>query len=142
MVTLSTGGGGGGGGGGAGITCDGYSSTIVMPFNYVPGSGQVVKTSNGMSSSDIMVATFTTPATIANGTGSGGTLTITDNSLYQPGFIGSLSTTPCTFTSNVKSGNLSASWNFTSTAYNLKPNTQYFLNIKGSSPLSVKLLAK
>ncbi len=141
-VTLSTGGGGGGGGGGTIPTCDGYTGTIKMNFNYVPGSPQVVQTSQGMLPTDIMVATFTTPATIASGYGAGGTIVITDNAQNSSGFIGSLSTTPCTFTSNVKSGLLSASWSFTSTAYHLQPNTQYFLNIKGDSPLSVKLLAK
>jgi len=137
-VTLSTG--GGGGGGGAGIKCTGYNSTIVMNFNYLADGKQYVQTSNGMSAGDIMVATFTTPATIASGYGANGTLGITDNAQNSGGFIGSLSETPCTFTSNVKSGLLSASWSFNT--YKLKPNTQYFLNITGDSPLSVKLLAR
>ena len=38
-----------------------------------------------------------------------------------------------------RAGLLSASWSFTS--FPLKPNTQYFLNIMGDSPLSVKLTA-
>ena len=40
----------------------GYTSTIKMNFNYVAGSGQVIQTSQGMSPTDILVATFTTPA--------------------------------------------------------------------------------
>jgi hypothetical protein len=142
-VVAAASGGGGGGGGGAGIDCSsaGFASTIVMNFNYVPGAGQVVKTSNGMSTSDILVATFTTPATIAGGTGSGASIVITDNAANSGGFVASLSTTPCTFTSNLKGGLLSASWSNLGNIP-LQPNTQYFVNIKGDSALSVKLLAK
>ena len=39
-----------------------------MNFNYVRSTGQIIQTSQGMSPGDILVATFTTPATIA-GTG-------------------------------------------------------------------------
>ncbi len=91
-----------------------------------------------------MVATFTTPATIAGGTGANGTLGITDNAQNSDRIQGALSTTPCTLphgsSHHVKSGLLSASWSFNS--YQLKPNTQYFVNITGDSPLSVKLLAR
>jgi len=66
-VTLSAGGGGGGGGGGAGIKCTKYNATIVMNLTYVADGIQRVQTSNGMSPGDIMVATFTTPATLAQG---------------------------------------------------------------------------
>jgi len=138
-VTLGSGGGGGGAGGGGGSipNCNGYTSTIKMTFNYVPGSGQIVQTSQGMSPTDIMVVSFTTPANIAGGTGAGATLGITDNAQNSSGFVGSFSTTPCTFTSKVKAGLLSASWSLS-----LLPNTTYYLNITGDSPLSVKLYLK
>ena len=119
-----------------------------MNFNYVPSTGQIIQTSQGMSPGDILVATFTTPATIASGTGAGGGLNFTDN-YEQLGTIGSLSTRPCSFNAGtwpagdvIKSGQLSAAWSFTS--FHLAPNTQYFLNIKSdsSTPLSVKLTAK
>lgn len=80
--------GGGGGGAGWGGTCPGYSNTIVMNFNYRTDGIQYIQTSNGMSRSEIMVATFTTPATIAGGTGANGTLGITDNAQNSEGFKG------------------------------------------------------
>lgn len=122
------------------VSCAGFTNTLNMQFDYVPGTGQKVQTTQGMSTTDVLVVRFTTPATIAGGTGAGGTLQITDNAQNSSGFVGSLSTTPCTFTSNVKSGLLSASWGFSN--YPLKPNTQFFVNIKGDSALSVKLLAR
>ena len=130
-VTLSTAGGGGGGGSGAGITCPGYSKTIVVPFSYVLNSGTTVKTTDGMSTTDIVVATFTTPG----GTYAGGTpfIQITDNTPGSTGFKGSVSTTPCSFT-RFKMDTQSTSW-----TYSVLPNTTYYVNITGDSPLSIKL---
>jgi hypothetical protein len=149
-VTLSTGG-GGGGGGGAAISCPGYNNTIVMNLNYVPSSGQILKAYDGLKSGDIMVATFTTPATIAGGYGQNGLVGAGANNYATSGrgFNATFSTTPCSTTyttswpgSKPKGGLLgqSVSWQFNT--YKLAPNTTYYVNITGDVPVDVSLTAK
>jgi hypothetical protein len=123
-AAVTFGGGGGGGGGGAGISCPGYTRTIVVNFPYVPKTGANVQTTDGMSTTDIVVATFKTPpAPYAGGTAF---IQLTDNTPLSTGIRASVSTTPCSF-AIVKKDTQSVSWN-----YIVKPDTQYYVNITGT----------
>ena len=151
-VALSTGGSGAGGGAGGGaagpISCPGYNTTV-MNLSYVPSSGQLFRSSVGLSRGSMLVVTFTTPATIASGYGAGGLVGVAQN-VYgaSNGFSAAFSTTPCTTTyqswpgTSVKSGlpGQSVSWTFNS--YRIAPNTTYYVNITGDTSVDLSLTAK
>ena len=151
-VTFTAPGSGGGGGGGA-ISCPGYATTTVLPLSYVPGSQQVVRQTAALSPGQILVVTFTTPAAIAAGYGQNGLAGVSHNYYASPsaGFSATFSKTPCKTTysswanadgSSTKTGapGQSVSWSFNT--YKLAPNTTYYLNVTGDSPLWVNLTAK
>ncbi len=151
-VTVNVAGGGGGGGGGA-ISCAGYATTTVLPLSYVPGSAQVVRQTDALSPGQILVVTFTTPAAIAGGYGQNGLAGVSHNyyASASAGFSATFSKTPCKTTysswanadgSSTKTGapGQSVSWSFNT--YKLAPNTTYYVNITGDSPLWVNLTAK
>lgn len=116
------------------ISCPAYTNTIVLSFPYVTGSGTKIQTTEGMGTTDILVATFTTPpAPYPGGTPF---IQITDNAPLSTGFVASMSTTPCTFPAPKRD---TQTVSFT---YAVKPSTTYYVNITGDSALSVKLTAR
>jgi hypothetical protein len=161
-VSVAGAGGGGGGGGGA-ISCPGYATTITMNFNYVAGTQlNQYTTGTTFGNGDIVVATFTTPANLANN-GNGGNAA----AIHYPGpnavRTAVLSTSPCDFTGNSQGTNIKKVdspliW-FSKNAFTgvvLQPSTTYYLNIKnvdsfgnpscgssdGNCPVQVTLTAK
>jgi hypothetical protein len=112
------------------ITCEGFTKTVVVPLTWSKSQQTVIVPP--ITTTEVIVGRFTTPSVV----GTGGWVAVSINVANSAGFVGSFDTVPCTFTKNVKSGTLSASWQFGST---LKPNTQYFLNVKGDSELWLKL---
>lgn len=135
------------------VVCPGFANTINIVFDYIPNSLQVVKITPDLETTDIVVARFTTPATIAAGYGQNGLAGVSHNYYAKPsvGFSATFSKTPCKTTnsswanadgSSTKDGTpgQSVSWSFNT--YKLQPNTTYYYNIKGDSPLYINLTAK
>jgi hypothetical protein len=140
--------GGGGGGAGGAISCPGFANTIVIDLDYAVGVQSGKTTSATFGNTEIVVARFTTPATV-NNYGYGGYLTVgqAEASLASLRNV-ALSTTACDFTptargKNVASG-IAPSMFFsapkvgeTAVPPNLLPNTTYYFNVKNLDALGV-----
>jgi hypothetical protein len=120
-LNSGAGGGGGGGGGGAAISCAGYNKTTVLTFPY-SGRGQQTQITGGQGPNEIVIGTFTTPATV-------GIPTIGVAVQTGTGLRANLSTTPCDLTASqfdYYTLGLSAA---------VQPNTTYYINVLAVDPI-------
>lgn len=94
------------------------AATVTIPFDFVPGSGQVVKKSGPLKAGDAVDCTFTTPAALSDGVKNGNFF------VTQPDGDAAM---VATFVGVKRAGLLSLSYSF---AYvTPKPATPYVVHI-------------
>lgn len=94
------------------------AATVTIPFNFVPGSGQVVRSSGPLKAGDTVDCTYTTPAVLSDGVKNGNVFVT--QPLDSAVMIGTLD--------GVKRvGLLSMSWSFQYVTP--KPATSYVVHI-------------
>lgn len=139
---------GGGGGAGGPISCTGFANTIVLDMNYTVNVPSIKDTTDmTFGNTDIIVARFTTPATV-NNYGFGGYLSVVEFGGLPNNRTVALSTTACDFTPTPRGKNFASA--FTPNVFfgppkageaavppNLLPNTTYYFNIKNTDASGV-----
>lgn len=126
-----TGGGGGGSGGGGAISCAGFSNTIVLDVAY---AGQSVARTASFVNGEVVVARFTTPASLTGG-GTGGLLNAIEYDGTPAIRTAALSTTPCDFAANAAGSNFDIGpspnvyFGTFFGGFALQPSTTYYWNI-------------
>ena len=127
------------------VSCAGYSKTIPIDLPWgAPGSGNPRQNSSGFGNGAIVVARFTTPATIPSGLG--GTVKTGQWSQIVAMRSLSISTTPCDFSAPSSMGfyGLQTGANNTTPSFLyqiggasktypvLQPNTTYYINVRNT----------